>query len=379
MDSLKKDKKQKIPCPTCSRLVSRRNMSRHRISCKLPGSTLQSETLHTKVNDKTVFYRVATLSHPDIIAEGEGRGRTLTPSRPAQQTPEQLVTAITGKETSSALTDYGSRSSPSQVFTCLPETSVAAGILPRQSSCDSVSDTSLSAASTSDDGDVAILVSTGKFAAVTKALLHRHHDFSLKRLSDYVQEVLPSLSVESIRCLVVGAVTGARLASNMHFLYETTKAARDPRSQKLADDVNLSFSYGGLGFRSDQIFGNVPSEPGVRVKSTGAGPIGIISGNRENSFDRRHHVVIGHDCDKNNLEMATTCGNRINKCLMGTNGATDQVLDASEIRSEDTNESRMQYSSCLQLPSSKRTASAAFGSAEQMEAAATLASRGSLD
>jgi hypothetical protein len=43
-----------------------------------------------------------------------------------------------------------------------------------------------------------------------------------------------------------------------------------------------------------------------------------------------------------------------------------------------TPESRMQYSSCLQLPSSKRTASAAFGSAEQMEAAATLASSGSL-
>jgi hypothetical protein len=137
------------------------------MSCKLPGSTLQSETLHTKVKDKTFSCRVATISHPDIIAEGEGRGRTLTPPRAAQQIPELLVTAITGAETSSALTDYRSRSSPGQVFTCLPETSVAEGILPRQSSCGSVSDASLSAASISEDGDVAIMVSTGKLAAVT--------------------------------------------------------------------------------------------------------------------------------------------------------------------------------------------------------------------
>jgi hypothetical protein len=378
MDSLTTGKKQKVSCPTCCRLISRRNMSRHRMSCKLPGSTLQSETLHTKVKDKTVFCRVATISHPDIIAKGEGRGRMLTPPRAAQQIPEQLVTAIKGAETSSALTDYRSRSSHGHVFTCLPETSVAEGILSRRSSCGSVSDASLSAASISDDGDVAIMVSTGKLAAVTKGLLHHHHDFSLNRLSDYVQEVLPSLSEESIRCLVVGAVTGARLASNMHFLYETTKAARDPRSQKLAEDVNLSLSYWGLGFRSDQIFGDVPSEPRVRVKSTCASPVGIISGNRENSFDLRQHGLVGHDCDQNNMEMATTSENRINECLMGTDIAIDRVLDASKRRSEDTDESRMQYSSCLQLPSSKRTASAAFGSAEQMEAAATLASSGSL-
>lgn len=92
---------------------------------------------------------------------------------------------------------------------------------------------------------------TAELEEVVAEVLKKKKHFTEEGLLDFAMQRLPTLSDGAVRCLVVGAVTGARMASGYHHFWRDNVRGAQQRDRQGAAAVAGDLARWALGFHED--------------------------------------------------------------------------------------------------------------------------------
>ena len=107
---------------------------------------------------------------------------------------------------------------------------------------------------------------SGYTQAATR-VLDQHHQFSETKLLRFLEEEHPEVDPAHRYPLLLGAVSGAQLASKLHVFARSNERSRDPRKREAANNAESALSYWNFGLR-------VGTSPTLPVYCTGESVFG---------------------------------------------------------------------------------------------------------
>ena len=188
-----------LVCSTCTTAVLRKNMTRHRVRCRIASGG----------DDESLSSREELRCRTTSIAGAESRSRSSSTGSSASRSCGGLA----GQPTRPTSHTLGDSADP------VPITPSGCG------------------------------ASTLHLMEVARALLDQHHAFTEAQLCNYVAEAYPEVPPEVRRGLVIGAVAGAQHAAHLRYIIMDNKDSPDADKRKMAAHAASSLSFWGLGFR----------------------------------------------------------------------------------------------------------------------------------
>ena len=99
-----------------------------------------------------------------------------------------------------------------------------------------------------------------QYTVAARALLKRTESYTEQGLATFLSERYPEVSEGHRRSLIVGAVTGAQTAAQLHMLLDGTKSGSDKGSQVTSEGARRMLSFYNLGLMSED-----PYDPNPQI------------------------------------------------------------------------------------------------------------------
>ena len=102
---------------------------------------------------------------------------------------------------------------------------------------------------------------TAQYTSAARALLKRTERYTEASLMSFLAEKYPEIPEEHRHPLMIGAVTGAQSAAQLHVLLEGAKYGRDRGSRTTAEGARRTLSFYNLGLMSED-----PDDPNPLIQ-----------------------------------------------------------------------------------------------------------------
>jgi len=131
-------------------------------------------------------------------------------------------------------------------------------------------DTSVPAPPSMSSSGMSAASETAQYTTAARALLKRTERYTEASLMSFLAEKYPEIPEEHRHPLMIGAVTGAQTAAQLHVLLEGAKYGRDRGSRTTAEGARRTLSFYNLGIMSED-----PDDPNPLVQVSPPGELPI--------------------------------------------------------------------------------------------------------
>ena len=129
-------------------------------------------------------------------------------------------------------------------------------------------DTSVPAPPSVSSSGMSVASETAQYTTAARALLKRTERYTEASLMSFLAKKYPEIPEEHRHPLMVGAVTGAQTAAQLHVLLEGAKYGRDRGSRTTAEGARRTLSFYNLGLMSED-----PDDPNPLVQVSPPGEL----------------------------------------------------------------------------------------------------------